>query len=84
MFDQWPTLLIMHDDWLTEWGTLRVRACFMLETEGENDEHLECRCALCLHGCIHPLHWSERERVRKRERERVFIWKRNDGCLDTF
>ncbi len=35
-----------------------------------NEERLECGCALCLQGCAHPLHWSERERERNRERER--------------
>jgi hypothetical protein len=85
------------------------------DKEGENEECLECRHALCLQGCVHPLHSSEREkerekyhereRERKREREggergrerkkererekkggreRVFIFKRNDGCLGTF
>ncbi len=40
--------------------------------EGENEERLECGHALCLQGCAHPLHWSERERWKeiKRERER--------------
>jgi hypothetical protein len=33
------------------------------DKEGENEE-LECRRALCLQGCIHPLHQSERERKR--------------------
>ncbi len=60
------------------------------EKEGENAE-LECGCALCLQGCVHPLYRSQREikreregGERERERERVFIFKRNDGCLGTF
>ncbi len=40
------------------------------EKEGENEEHLECGRALCLQGCAHPLHWSERERGREIEREK--------------
>ncbi len=29
-----------------------------------------CRRALCLQGCTHPLHRSEREREKERDRER--------------
>ncbi len=36
----------------------------------DNEEHLECERALCLQGCEHPLHQSEREREKERERER--------------
>ncbi len=28
-------IIIMHADWINEWGTLWVRACFMLERERE-------------------------------------------------
>ncbi len=34
------------------------------------EECLECGRALCLQGCAHPLHQSERERYTERERER--------------
>jgi hypothetical protein len=29
-----------------------------------------CGHALCLQGCAHSLHWSERERERERERDK--------------
>ncbi len=65
-----------------------------------NEEHLECGHALCLrereikrermrtlsvgvlYACksAYTLFSSQRER----EKERVFIVKRNDGCLGTF
>ncbi len=43
----------------------RVRACSLSLTGEEG----VCGCALCLQGCAHLLHWSEREREREREKE---------------
>jgi hypothetical protein len=47
-----------------------------------------CGQAICLQGCAHPLHRSERERERERERKNmpriIFSFKRNVGCLGTF
>ncbi len=34
------------------------------------EEHLECRHALCLQGCSHPLQQTEREKERERKKER--------------
>jgi hypothetical protein len=58
-------------------GTLRVRACFMLErmerVKERDNQELECGHASCLQGCIHPLHRPESEREgggREGERER--------------
>jgi hypothetical protein len=35
-----------------------------------NEESLKCGCALCLQGCTHPLHQSERERQKEMMREK--------------
>jgi hypothetical protein len=79
-------ILITHADCLTEWGTIRVRVCFMLArvrtcslspslflSLSLSPWPVKRVCAghaLCLQGCAHPLHWSDRERERVRERER--------------
>jgi len=52
-----------------------------------NEERLECE-----HVVLSPVRERERERKGKREREKergrertvIFIFKRNDRCLDTF
>ncbi len=55
-------------------GVILVQTIIIIITHAEktdwlNEEHIECKSALCLQGCKHPLHWSEREREEDREGE---------------
>ncbi len=58
--DKIINIIIKHADWLTEWGMLRVRACFMKERDKERERERERKKE------------GGRERERKRERE----WER--------
>ncbi len=52
---QYINIIITHADWLTEWGTLKVQACFMRERKRDKEREIEKE--------------GEKEREIKRERE---------------